>query len=102
MLEAHGPAVASNILTARDVILADPARERLPVEALMENHVQPAITRIQNQIEAWARVDTIDEFGDPPAAAEVSVIIPLYQRIDLIEQQLAEFAQDPGAAGGGR
>jgi GT2 family glycosyltransferase len=94
-LEVNGPTVARNILAARDVILADPARERLPVEELMASHVQPAITRIQNQIEAWARVDQIEEFGDPPVAPEVSIVVPLYQRIDLVEQQLAEFTQDP-------
>jgi GT2 family glycosyltransferase len=31
----------------------------------------------------------------PNQAAEVSIIVPLYQRIDLLEQQLAQFVHDP-------
>jgi GT2 family glycosyltransferase len=95
LLEAGAPPVSGNVLTARDIILADPAKDRLPIEELMTNHVSPAIMRIQKRVEEWARVDTVDDFGEVPDSPAVSIVVPLYQRIDLLEQQLAEFAQDP-------
>lgn len=33
-------------------------------------------------------------FGSPPAAPEVSIIIPLYGRSDFVEHQLIEFSRD--------
>jgi hypothetical protein len=36
--------------------------------------------------------------GDPPIAPEVSIVVPLLRRVDLIEHQLAQFAADPELA----
>ena len=38
------------------------------------------------------------EFGEQPESPEISIVIPLYKRVDLIEQQLAEFVLDPEIA----
>ncbi|MFC0813015.1 glycosyltransferase family 2 protein [Paracoccus panacisoli] len=35
------------------------------------------------------------DFGKPPKAPEVSVIVPLYRRFDFMEHQLLEFGRDP-------
>jgi hypothetical protein len=37
-------------------------------------------------------------YGNPPVAPLVSIIIPLYERYDMIELQLLEFAKDPDFA----
>jgi GT2 family glycosyltransferase len=38
------------------------------------------------------------QFGTPPAAPDVSVVVPLYGRIDFLEHQLAHFSADPDFA----
>jgi GT2 family glycosyltransferase len=38
------------------------------------------------------------EHGSVPTSPDVSVIVPLYRRIDLIEHQLAQFWRDPDLA----
>jgi GT2 family glycosyltransferase len=89
------PPVLRDMVAIRNRILSDPARDRLPDDRLMEGHVMPAMLRIAQQVEAATRVHSVTAFGDPPAEPPVSVIVPLYKRIDLIEQQLAEFTKDP-------
>ncbi len=54
-LEAAAPEVLRDRSAARERVLADPARERLPDEELMESHVRPAIERLQQQAEDGAR-----------------------------------------------
>ena len=38
------------------------------------------------------RVETV---GQPPAAPRVTIVVPLYGRMDFVEHQLLEFARDP-------
>jgi GT2 family glycosyltransferase len=94
-LEAPCPAVVRDAAAIRGHILSDTSRHRLPHDELMENHVMPAMLRIAQQVENATRVESVTAFGAPPANPAVSIIIPLYNRIDLVEQQLAEFTQDP-------
>ena len=44
---------------------------------------------------AGVEIESIDEFGDPSRPAQVSVVVPLYRRIDFLEHQLAQFVHDP-------
>ena len=37
----------------------------------------------------------MEQFGVAPPKPDVSIVIPLYKRIDLIEEQLAQFVLDP-------
>jgi GT2 family glycosyltransferase len=41
------------------------------------------------------RIDKVAQYGTPPPNPTASIIIPLYGRIDFIEQQMAQFVQDP-------
>ena len=90
---------APEVIGARDDVMAgvleDPYHQRAQDDQLMSLHVVPAVRRLQEQVERRAEIESVHDFGDPPAAAEVSVIVPLYRRIDLIEYQLAKFADDP-------
>ena len=39
-----------------------------------------------------------EQFGPPVEQADVSIIVPLYQRIDFVEHQFVQFAADPARA----
>jgi O-antigen biosynthesis protein len=94
-IEVAGPLVLRDAAATRSRVLADSGRERVPDDDLMEHHVMPALNRIQQRVEEAIKIDSVTDFGTPPASPTVSAVIPLYRRIDLIEQQLAEFVQDP-------
>jgi GT2 family glycosyltransferase len=94
VLETPGPIVEREPEFVRERILADATRHRLPDEDLMVNHVMPAITCYQKHVKDSIEIVSVEQFGDAPADPAVSIIIPLYKRVDLIEQQLAEFVQD--------
>jgi GT2 family glycosyltransferase len=61
-------------------------------------YVHPVIERLTDRCHASVGVRRRLTLGTPPAAADVSIVIPLYRRIDLVEQQLAQFADDPDLA----
>jgi GT2 family glycosyltransferase len=94
-LEADCPPVLRDAVATRNQILSDSSRHRLPNEELMVKHVMPAMQRITRQAEAATRIASVTTFGEPASKAAVSIVIPLYKRIDLVEQQLAEFTRDP-------
>jgi GT2 family glycosyltransferase len=93
--EFQAPEVISRTSSVRDALLDDPVRDRLPNDRLMLDHVHPAISRIQEQVAASVEIVSVTQLGTPPDAPEMSVVIPLYQRIDLLEIQLAELVRDP-------
>jgi GT2 family glycosyltransferase len=93
-LEAPAPEVLRDRSAARERVLADPAHRRLPDDELMESHVRPAIERLQQQAHDGARVKILEQFGVAPPKPDVSIVIPLYKRVDLVEEQLAQFVLD--------
>lgn len=97
-IEAGGPAATVDPLAVRDTILGELARERRVDTPLMEQLV-PAVVRLQEELAGRVEIEEVDEFGLVPAEADVSVVIPLYRRVDLIEHQLAQFANDPSMLG---
>jgi GT2 family glycosyltransferase len=94
-VEAGAPAVTVDPLAVRDTILGELARERRVDTPLMDQLV-PSVVRLQEELAARVEVEEVDDFGAVPEAADVSVVVPLYRRVDLIEHQLAQFANDPG------
>jgi GT2 family glycosyltransferase len=94
-LEAPAPEVLRDRSAARERVLSDPARARMPDDELMESHVRPAIERLQEHAQAGARIHAVEQFGVAPPEPDVSIVIPLYKRIDLVEEQLAQFVLDP-------
>jgi GT2 family glycosyltransferase len=94
-VEAPMPPAIVALNTVRDAILNDPDAESVRVDELLENHVFPAVTRLQKRVEESIEVESVTQYGTPPEGPTISVIVPLYVRVDLIEQQLAEFANDP-------
>ncbi|MGY1688886.1 glycosyltransferase family 2 protein [Geodermatophilus sp. SYSU D01105] len=97
--EVSAPAVTRDIPAVREKILHDLLRERLPAEVLRSRHIAPALTRLEERRRRLARVETVDQHGTPPAEPEVTMIVPLYGRIDFLEHQLAQFVDDPDLQG---
>jgi GT2 family glycosyltransferase len=42
-----------------------------------------------------AKVESVDQHGEPPTDPDVSIVVPLYGRIDFLEHQLVQFVHDP-------
>jgi GT2 family glycosyltransferase len=94
-VESIAPPLIRDSLTVRNIILADLVHERLPSENLMQNHVFPAVNRLQKRSQEAVEVESVVQYGTPAESPDVSIIVPLYQRIDFLEQQLAQFVHDP-------
>jgi GT2 family glycosyltransferase len=97
-VEVAAPSVQRGLTAVRSAILNDPFTAQALGDELdysMANHVSPAVSRIQEQASATVEIETVVQYGSPPPSPEVSIVVPLYQRIDLLENQLAEFADDP-------
>lgn len=43
----------------------------------------------------WPQARRIESLGEAPATPKVSIVVPLYARLDFVEHQLMEFARDP-------
>jgi len=103
--EAPAPAVVDDQEIARTTVLGDlttmeslPGADR-PGRRLMASLAHPALSALQDRrcgpgAVSHSIVEVI-QHGTPPAAADVSVVVPFYRRIDFLEHQMAAFAADP-------
>ncbi|MDQ3820540.1 MAG: glycosyltransferase, partial [Acidobacteriota bacterium] len=80
--------------TVRNRVLSDVQYERQQNDKLKANHLHPAISKIQKRHKERTAVKSVDQYGIPNSSTEVSIIIPLYRRIDFLEQQLSQFVHD--------
>lgn len=62
---------------------------------LLDTKLGPVIENISRTIPPFSGNTVVHQFGVPPAAPDVSVIVPLYGRYDFIRYQLSHFADDP-------
>lgn len=95
LLEVGAPKVATQTTDVIRIILEELTVERLPATKFRTTQVVPAVKRLQRARQRVVRVETVKQFGTPPVSPATSVIVPLYRRIDLIEHQLTQFADDP-------
>jgi GT2 family glycosyltransferase len=93
-LELHTPSVVRDPGGVRTRILAEFAQDRPAREALRTDHAMPALSRLQDRHASMLAVDDIVRYGGPADTPSVSIVIPLYKRVDLLEHQLAHFAAD--------
>ena len=96
--EVACPAAATDPMEVRDKLIADLVLERPPGHALRAHHIAPAIARVQERISANVRITRVEDFGVAAVDPDVTVVVPLYRRIDLVEHQLAQFVHDPEVA----
>jgi GT2 family glycosyltransferase len=92
------PTVTRDTSMARAQILSELAAEPRESEELKREHGYPALTRLQAHIGKSIEVESTVQYGEPPASPKVSIVVPLYQRIDLVEHQIANIWQDPEIA----
>ena len=97
-LEVELPRVLDHPRDLRSTILVDMDLDPAPDRRLLREHISPAIARLERRIAAGVAIDAIDQHGEPPAAPEVSIIVPLYRRTEFLEYQLAQFVHDPQIA----
>lgn len=93
--ESPAPLIVRDPTTVRELLLADVVLERLPGDELRRTHLQPAFSRIQEARRRDVRIEFVQRYGPVPLDPPVSVIVPLYKRIDFLEHQLAQFVHDP-------
>jgi O-antigen biosynthesis protein len=94
-VEVEAPAVVRDLTTVRDSILSDTGWDGPRTFELTERHVHPALDRIQERLRGTLSIDRVVQYGDPPPAPTVTLIVPLYERIDFVQHQMAQFARDP-------
>lgn len=80
---------------SRDAIAADALLDVPERDTLLAEHVRPALSWLQILAHDSVSVAVDERFGEALAGARASIIVPLGERLDMIEHQLAAFADDP-------
>lgn len=94
-VEAIAPPPQGGAGQTRDTVLAHLNIERRRNEELRENHIRPALTKLQERREQAVAIDGVEDYGVVPSKSAVSIVVPLYGRVDFVEHQLAQFVDDP-------
>jgi O-antigen biosynthesis protein len=97
-LEIQCPNVIREPEVVRSTILGELGGQGPVGGPLAAEHGRPALTRLQQRIVGEARIDSVDEYGRAPRNPEVSIVVPLYKRLDFIEHQLLQLSRDPDLA----
>jgi GT2 family glycosyltransferase len=92
-VEAEAAPVSRDLLAMRASIVSELGKERRLDSGLMEVLV-PAVSAIQERLERRATIRSVVQYGTQPADPDVSIVVPLYKRVDFLEHQLAQFCSD--------
>jgi GT2 family glycosyltransferase len=96
-VEIEAPPVEKDVASVRRGIMTDLEHfaSLTPDDEFLLRHAHPALSKLQERIRQAVSVDAVKQFGEPSESPDVSVIVPLYGRIDFIEHQLCQFMHDP-------
>ena len=94
-VEVQCPTAASEPQAVRSRILGELGAKGPVGGELAERHGRSALTRLQERIVGESKLDSVDVYGSPPSSPMVSVVVPLYKRLDFVEHQLLQFSRDP-------
>jgi GT2 family glycosyltransferase len=97
-LEIECPAVSRDPLAVRSRILGELGQHGTVGGVLAAEHGRAALTALQERLVDEASVAEVDVYGEPPPDPAVSIVVPLYQRLDFLEHQLLHFSRDPELA----
>jgi GT2 family glycosyltransferase len=100
-IEVEAPPVETDISSVREGILMDIKDFAAinPGDELLARHAQPALTRLQTRLRESACIDDVTQYGRSVDSPMVSIVVPLYGRIDFMEHQLCQFMHDPDIRG---
>jgi O-antigen biosynthesis protein len=93
-LEVQCPTVIEDPQAARSTILGELSSRGAIGGELAAGHGSHALTRLQRRIVADSRIASVDVYGAAVRSPAVSVVVPLYKRLDLLEHQLLHFSRD--------
>ena len=93
-VEALAPPVRHDVTAARQLLLFDAVYEQPGEDTLRATHLAPALMRLQERAHRSMGAARIDDYGPQPDDPEVTVIVPLYQRLEFLEHQVAQFVHD--------
>jgi len=94
-IEARAPEVVRDVDVVRGQVLNLLKYETIGSRELMENHVHPALDRLQDRLASLVEIDAVLDLGRPPRSPVTSIVVPLYKRIDFLQYQIALFSEDP-------
>jgi len=94
-VELQVPAIERNLIAVRNTLLGDVNFGSDADLCLLTEHIAPALLRVQQRHADTICVERVIQYGTPPVNPSVSLIIPLYGRLDFLEQQIAQFVHDP-------
>lgn len=93
--EMLAPPVMQDATETARTILGTLPTQALPDEQLMADHVFPAINSLQERCRKLGNEVSVVHYGDRKSDPEISIIVPLYRRLDFLQHQLAQFVLDP-------
>ncbi len=97
--EVGGPRVLRDPPRVQRVILDDLLQHPSEADDMFRKHTLPALGLLTGTESQGPDIRRVVQYGSPPPVPAVTVIVPLYKRIDLVELQLATFADDPEVGG---
>jgi GT2 family glycosyltransferase len=97
-LEIDCPVVGRDPLAVRSTILGELGQHGTVGGTLASDHGRGALTQLQERVVGEASVASVDVYGKPPRSPAISIVIPLYKRLDFIEHQMLHFSRDPQLA----
>jgi hypothetical protein len=95
-IEALCPEPVCDPVRARQRLLESAQRIESPSSLLVERCLYPALRELQ--VRNPARISSVDSFGEPPCDPAATIVVALDERIERLEEQLAQFADDPEIA----
>ena len=93
-METLAPQVITADARIRTELFNDLAHDGHKQE-LRRHHISPALSALQLRRSRRIGIDNEVLLGEQPASPQVSILVPLYGRLDLLEHQMAQFADDP-------
>ena len=88
--EVRAPGVEADPAAVREQLLRDVWMD----DELRADHIEPALSRLLADERTEMRTGTVSSFGDVPMEPEVSVVVAIGDRIDMVEHQILHFGID--------
>jgi GT2 family glycosyltransferase len=93
-MEAVAPATITSYSHITADLLGDIVHDVGANQELHRLHISPALFALQSQLNGRVRASDTRAFGRQVPNPDVSILVPLFGRIDLLEYQVAHFADD--------